>query len=116
MFERIQNELKQVWNQYGEVFDESMKLHQTKYPSEGHQSFISQIEEVKEKLYRRIEIVDSLMLTDFNVNCINHPIYNSRSNTYLIDMQGRKHQQTPYQRLTKGIYIYHGENKTIVIQ
>ena len=116
LFERIQNELKQVWNQYGEVFDESMKLHQTKYSSEGRQSFISQIVEVKEKLYRRIEIVDSLMLTDFNVNCINHPIYNNRSNTYLIDMQGRKHQQTPHQRLPKGIYIYHGENKKIVIQ
>lgn len=119
LYQRIREELERIWDKYGDIFDESMKIHQTKYPNEGHQSFKSQIEEVEEKIYKRIEIVDSLMSTEIYTNHINTVVNGNTTNTHITDLLGRKFQHSTVQKLPKGIYILHnhkGLNQKIIIR
>ena len=101
----LEDKLNLFLDKYERVFDESMKLHQTKYPDEGKQSLRFQVNEVKEKLKNRISILDILMTqygyTD-NINKVS-------SDAYLIDivnLHGYSVKAIDFHNLVPGIYIF----------
>ncbi len=104
----IQSEFDEVWEKYGDVFDKSMAIHRTKYPYEGRQSLRSQINEVIDKLHKRVNILDGLMkqYDDLTTGVADMTYRNcDEANTY-IDLLGRRILGS--QHLGKGIYIYNG--------
>ena len=119
LLRKLHKGLDDLENRYGEVFDESMALHQTKYPTEGHQPFASQIAEVREKLDKRVMVLDSLMLQSGYTNVINDMLCFDSEVDYFTDVCGRNHYQKNRQNLSKGVYVIHyvdGKRKKIFIQ
>lgn len=92
---------------YADIFDRNMKIHQTKYPTEGTNSFANQVDEVIEKIADRISILEQLITTDINQN-VNISIPYKKSNPY--NLNGQRIQLL---QLNKGIYIRNG-NKYVV--
>lgn len=100
----IQEYFDEVWKKYGDSFDENMKIHQTKYPTEGQQGFHSQIEEVIEKLTERIYLLDELMKQYKQTDDINIALQEN----YMIsitDIIGHHYHTTDIHQLPQGIYI-----------
>lgn len=114
----IQEGFDEVWNKYGDVFDESMKIHQTKYPSEGHQSFKSQIDEVITKLTERIYLLDELMKQYNQTDDIIIALQENHLEG-ITDIIGRCYNTTDIHQLPQGIYILHynsQKSKKIVVR
>ena len=92
----LHQEFQSAKDKYGEVFDESMKLHQTKYPNEGKQSFNDQIDEVEEKLAQRIIFIDNY-------------VSSQQGNLLFYNMNGQHIQPS---NLHKGLFIKVNEKGT----
>lgn len=115
----IQSGFDEIWNKYGDTFDESMKLHQTIYSGEGHQSFRSQIDEVMEKLTKRIYLLDELMTQYGYTNGVSNASENNASLKDINDIYGRPLNTTDIKKLPKGMYILrylNKQNKKIIIK
>ena len=114
----IQSGFDEIWNKYGDVFDESMKLHQTIYPNEGRQSFRSQIDEVIEKLTNRVYLLDNLM-TQYGYTDNISITSDDSSLMDITDIYGRPLNSTDINRLSKGMYIFryvNQNNKKVMIK
>lgn len=103
----ITTSFEEVWQKYDSVFDESMKIHQTKYPDEGQQILREQIDEVIGKFNERIAILDELMHQYDAFTSIQNTIQESRI-TIITDLMGRKYQHQ--QGVPHGLYIYKYNN------
>ena len=100
----------EVWQKYGDVFDENMKIHQTIYPNEGHQDLKSQINEVIDKFNKRIALLDNLMLQYESFSDIQST---SQKPTILgiTDYMGHRYQNR--NNMPRGLYIYQYNDGTI---
>lgn len=95
-----------------------MKIHQTKYPSEGHQSFKSQIDEVITKLTERIYLLDELMKQYNQTDDIIIALQENHLEG-ITDIIGRCYNTTDIHQLPQGIYILHynsQKSKKIVVR
>ena len=89
-----------------------MAIHRTKYPNEGRQKLRSQIDEVIDKLYKRVALLDDLMKQfDRMTTGVDDITYKADDVKTYIDLQGRKVHE--HQRLGKGIYINKGRKYLI---
>ena len=106
----LHQEFQSAKDKYGEVFDESMKLHQTKYPNEGKQSFNDQIDEVEEKLAQRIIFIDNYVssLND-EISSIRNTRRKQQGNLLFYNMNGQHIQPS---NLHKGLFIKVNEKGT----
>ena len=109
LLDDIKNEFETLWVKYGDVFDESMSIHQNKYPSEGENSFRFQIDEIVDKVKDRINIVDNYI----NTTSIHHTLlYNTKEkDNILYHLNGQR--MNSINNLRKGIYIYNGRKVVI---
>lgn len=103
--ERIHTELLTIKEKYSEAFDEGMKLHQTIFPNDGIQNFNSQIDEIEEKLFYRIDIFDYLLTSDGITQSISTIQCTNSNKNNITDIQGRMLQTQDIKRLSHGIYI-----------
>ena len=104
----IQSEFDKVWEKYDDVFDKSMAIHRTKYPYEGRQKLRLQIDEVIDKLHKRVALLDDLMKQyDKTTTGVDDMAFKAGEAKTYIDLQGRK--VNGQQRLGKGIYINNGK-------
>lgn len=109
IYEAIDAELDAAWNLYADVFDAGMKIHQTKYTYEGQLGFQAQIEEVRNKLYERVGIMNQLMEQNYQVSGIQTLRQQEEGRQHIVsDLQGRKRQVSQLQT-TKNIYILNGK-------
>jgi hypothetical protein len=105
----IQNNLEEVYTKYKDVFDENMAIHNTKYPNEGMNTFLSQISEVKEKLIERIVLLDDLMKQYDDKTVINNIASNNSKNNHFYNLFGIKIDK-PY---SNSIYINNGKKYVV---
>lgn len=96
-----------LWEKYGNVFDQNMAIHKTKYPNEGMNTFEEQINEVKEKMTERISVLDELIKEyDYSTNIID--IKSKRNILNYINIQGCKVKPNK----GKGFYIIQDKDGT----
>ena len=117
ILEDLQTGLNNFLEKYKNVFDESMKLHQTKYPDEGKETLGFQVNEVLEKLIQRITTLDILMTQYGYSNNINK-LYNNAYLINIVDLQGNSVKTIDFHHLMPGIYIFKyndGTNKKVRI-
>ena len=101
LLQNIKNEFEVLWSKYGDVFDESMSIHQSKYPNEGMISFRLQIDEIIDKMSDRIDIVDNYI----NTTAIKAQIIsNTKQKHAIYHLNGQRIDVS--KQLQKGIYIY----------
>ena len=101
LLENIKSEFEILWSKYGDVFDESMSIHQNKYPTEGKNSYRSQIDEIIDKMTDRINLLDNYI----NTTAIQQPtIRNSNEKHAIYHLNGQRINGS--KQLQKGIYIY----------
>ena len=110
LMNQITTAFDEVWQKYGQVFDENMKIHQTVYPNEGHQDLKSQIDEVIERFNERITILDNLMAQYDSYNLIKITSQKTIM-TGITDMMGHSYQYK--NNMPKGLYIYQYNDGTI---
>ena len=98
---KIETELNQIIATYEGAFDKGIALHHTKYRDEARQGFRAQIEEAKDKLIERIQLLDRLMANDFSgIRNVDAPCIDDNT---IYDLYGRK-TKTP----VRGIFIKNG--------
>lgn len=108
--EYLQQEFQSVKDKYGEVFDESIKLHQTKYPNEGKQAFNEQINEMEEKLNQRILFINHYVTSLNNeYSSIRSHIIQPQGSSLYYNMNGQCIQPS---KLHQGFYIKVNEKGT----
>lgn len=113
----LKNNLDEFLRKYENVFDENIKLHQTKFPNEGKENLKFQVNEVMEQLTNRIAILDVLMTQYGYTNNINK----NSCKVYLIDIfniYGKSMKSIDFHLFTPGIYIFKysdGTKKKILI-
>lgn len=110
LMDQITTAFDEVWQKYGQVFDENMKIHQTVYPDEGHQALKAQIDEVLERFNERITILDNLM-TQYDTSNLIKTTSQRPFTTGITDMMGRKCQHK--NNVPKGFYLYQYDDGTI---
>ena len=100
----IETGMEEVWTKYGDVFDESMAIHKSKYEWEGMNTLRSQIDEVKSKLKDRILLLDPLMeqLENSTAVTVQTGSQTRQHAVRISDLQGKIYIQRP----EKGIFIY----------
>ena len=111
--QKIQEGMNTAIQKYSHIFDENIKLHQTKYPNEGKQDFKSQAEEITDKLIKRIDILESLITDNFDINTVDNISY-PLSVIQITDLYGQKY--TDCTKIKEGIYILeysNGEKKKV---
>lgn len=108
--DQITTAFDEVWQKYGQVFDDNMKIHQTVYPDEGHQALKAQIDEVLERFNERITILDNLM-TQYDTSNFIKTTSQRPFTTGITDMMGRKCQHK--NNVHKGFYLYQYDDGTI---
>ena len=101
LLENIKSEFEVLWSKYGDVFDESMSIHQNKYPSEGENSYRSQIDEIIDKMTDRTNLLDNYI----NTTAIQQPtMLNPKEKHAIYLLNGQRINGS--KKLQKGIYIY----------
>ena len=101
LLENIKSEFEILWSKYGDVFDESMSIHQNKYPTEGKNRYRSQIDEIIDKMTDRINLLDNYI----NATAIQQPtMRNSNEKHAIYHINGQRIIDS--KQLQKGIYIY----------
>ena len=105
LISEFQEGISKANNLYSESFDKSMKIHQTKYPNEGHQSFASQMDEIMEKMEKRVEIVDSIITKTIILSSINK-ISEKASLTGITDYKGNSFNISNSKQLPQGVYLF----------
>lgn len=96
-----------LWEKYGNVFDQNMAIHKTKYPNEGMNTFDEQINEVKEKMTERISVLDEL-IKEYDHSTIIIDIKNNKNMINYINIQGCKVKPNK----GKGLYIIQDKDGT----
>lgn len=99
----ITTSFEEVWQKYGGIFDESMKVHQTKYPYEGQNILREQIDEVIALFNERITILDELMHQYDHFSNIQNT-YQKQQIVTITDLIGRRYQHQ--QNISQGLYIF----------
>lgn len=108
----IRLEFDKVEKKYGDVFDESIAIHQTRWPGEGRRSLHLQINDVIDKLYERVKVIDDLMQQYDKMTDGIEELYGNREEiSGYADLFGRRYQNN--QKLNKGIYIYNGSKHIV---
>ncbi len=105
LLNKMKTYCEQIEEQYGTAFDESMKIHQTIYPSEGKNTLHSQLTELLVKLEKRLNGIDKLMERDFPATSITSISNNSHILQKRVNLSGQDYTKATYQALPKGIYI-----------
>lgn len=105
IIDNIQSYLDEAYIKYKDVFDESIAIHNTKFPNEGMNSFQSQISEVKEKLIERIALLDNLIKQYDNNTAILETTNKATFRDYYVDIQGRRIDKKNKNLLFNGFYI-----------
>jgi hypothetical protein len=103
----ITTSFEEVWQKYGGIFDESMKVHQTKYPYEGQQTLRQQIDEILGKFNERIAILDELM-HQYDGSTSIEKTHQERQIITITDLMGRQYKNK--RNMPHGLYIYHYNN------
>lgn len=103
----ITTSFEEVWQKYVGIFDESMKIHQTKYPYEGQQTLKEQIDEIIGKFNERIAILDELM-HQYDGSTSIEKTHQEKQVITITDLMG--HQYKNKKDMPHGLYIYHYNN------
>ena len=102
--EDLQSGFNAAIEKYADTFDESMALHQTVYPYQGHQSFKSQMNEVMEKLIKRGQVVDTFV-TEITTSIDIRNISSDASLISITDCSGHTFHPNSINKMQKGLYI-----------
>ena len=114
----LENRFDDFLNKYQYVFDESMKLHQTKYPGEGKATLVFQVDEMLQKINQRITTLDELMTQYGYSSHIGNIAAEQARLTDIVNMQGMSMKTADSRQLKPEIYIFRfsdGQNKKIRI-
>ena len=106
----ILNELKIYFDEflykYKNVFDESIKLHQTIYPGEGKQTVSFQVNEILEKFTQRIALLD-VLITQYGYSDDVNSIKNNNAQLIdIVNLQGNSVKTIDFHCLPSGVYIF----------
>lgn len=93
-----------VWQKYGAIFDQNMRLHRRVYPGEGKNTFRYQLDELQQRMQERVAVMDSLMGTT-SPSAVASTAAAAPRLVDIVGLHGAIYPPSALSALPRGIYI-----------